>query len=128
MRKAADIFAIVIGTFLLVEGIWGLTSPIVFGVLTTNLTHAIIHIVLGLIGIVTGCRGRARAFCIFLGILLLAVGLLRFVPSVRDIIISLLNVNIAVAWLNIIVGAVALLVSLGSEKSNFIREPPGSDV
>ncbi len=128
MRKAADIFAIVIGTFLLVEGIWGLTSPIVFGVLTTNLTHAIIHIVLGLIGIVTGWRGRARGFCIFLGILLLAVGLLRFVPGVRDIIISLLNVNIAVAWLNIIVGAVALLVSLGSEKSKFIREPPGSDV
>lgn len=117
MRRATDIFAIVIGAFLLIEGIWGLTSPVVFGVLTTNLTHAIIHIFLGLIGIVTGWRKQARGFCIFLGILLLAVGLLRFVPGAGGIILSLLNVNIAVAWLNIVVGAVALLVSFGGQKS-----------
>lgn len=117
MRKATDIFAIVIGAFLLIEGIWGLTSPVVFGVLTTNLTHAVIHIVLGLIGIATGWRGQARAFCIFLGILLLAVGLLRFVPGASELIVSLLNVNLAVAWLNIVVGAVALLVSIAGGRS-----------
>lgn len=92
---------------MLIEGIFGLTSSIVFGVLTTHVTHAIIHIVLGLIGIATGWRRQARGFCIFLGILLLAVGLLRFVPGASDLIVSLLNVNIAVAWLNIVVGAVA---------------------
>lgn len=117
MRKATDIFAIVIGVFLLIEGIWGLTRPVVFGILTTNLTHAVIHIVLGLIGIATGCRGQARGFCIFLGILLLAVGLLRFVPGANELIVSLLNVNIAVAWLNIVVGVVASLVSLAGGRS-----------
>jgi len=117
MRKATDIFAILIGAFLLIEGIWGLTSEVVFGVLTTNRTHAIIHIVLGLIGIATGVRRQARGFCIFLGILLLAVGVLRFVPGASEIIVSILNVNIAVAWLNIVVGAVALLVSFGGHKS-----------
>ena len=117
MRKATDIFAIVIGAFLLIEGIWGLTSPVVFGILTTNLTHAVIHIVLGLIGIATGWRRQARGFCIFLGILLLAVGLLRFVPGASELIVSLLNVNIAVAWLNIAIGAVVLLVSLAGGKS-----------
>ncbi len=107
----------VIGAFLLIEGIWGMTSDVVFGVLTTNRLHAVIHILLGLIGLATGWMARARGFCIFLGILLLAVGLLRFVPGVGDLIVSILNVNPAVAILNIVVGGVALLVSLGMRGS-----------
>ncbi len=122
MRKTCDIFAIVIGAFLFIEGIWGLNSEVVFGILTINRTHAIIHILLGLIGIVVGWRGAARGFCIFLGLLLLAVGILRFVPGVNDIIVSILNVNFAVAWLNIVVGAVALLTTLVGQKSVISRE------
>ncbi len=117
MRKPADIFAMVIGAFLLIEGIWGMTSDVVFGVLTTNRLHAVIHILLGLIGLATGWMARARGFCIFLGILLLAVGLLRFVLGVGEMIVAILNVNPAVAILNIVVGAVALLVSLGMRGS-----------
>ncbi len=103
MRKPTDIFALLIGAFLLIEGFWGLTSDVVFGVLTTNRTHAIIHIVLG-------------GFCIFLGALLLAVGALRFVPGAADLIVQLLNVNPAVAVLNIAVGAVALLLAFAGPK------------
>ncbi len=117
MRKPADIFAMVIGAFLLIEGIWGMTSDVVFGVLTTNRLHAVIHILLGLIGLATGWMARARGFCIFLGILLLAVGLLRFVLGVGEMIVAILNVNPAVAILNIVVGGVALLVSLGMRGS-----------
>ena len=40
-RGMIGTYAIIIGLFLLVEGIWGLFSPVVFGVLTTNMTHAI---------------------------------------------------------------------------------------
>lgn len=116
MSRATNGFAILIGAFLLAEGLWGLTSPIVFGVFSTNLTHAVIHIVLGIIGIAVGWLGRARSYCIFLGLLLLAVGLLRFVPGADDLIVRLLNVNIAVAWLNIIVGAVALLVAFWPDR------------
>ncbi len=110
-KTATSIFAIVIGLFLVVEGIMGLKSDVVFGILTTNLLHAIIHLVLGLIGLYAGWAGRARAYCIFLGGLLLVVGLLRFVPGASDLIVQILNVNIAVAWVNIVVGLVALLVS-----------------
>ncbi len=110
-KSATSIFAILIGVFLVMEGIWGLTSEVVFGILTTNLTHAIIHLVLGMVGIIAGWMGRARGFCIFLGILLLAVGLLRFVPGASELIVQILNVNIAVAWVNIVIGAIALIVS-----------------
>ena len=105
-------FAIVIGIFLLIEGGWGLFSPVVFGVLTTNVTHAIIHILLGAAGIGAGLAKKARGFCIFLGALLLAVGILRFVPGVGDLIVRILNVNEAVAFLNIAVGAVSLAIGL----------------
>lgn len=107
-------FASIIGVFLLVEGIWGLFSPVVFGVLTTNVLHACIHIVLGIIGIYTGMKGGARGFSLFLGILLVAVGAMRFLPVVGDLTVSLLNVNQAVAIFNIVVGIVAILVSRAS--------------
>jgi len=110
----SSMFAVVVGAFLLIEGIWGLFSPIVFGVLTTNKLHAIIHIGLGATGIWTGMKGGSRPFCIFLGALLLAVGVLRFIPGVGELIVSILNVNHAVAYLNIAVGIVALLVGFGS--------------
>lgn len=113
-RTATSIFAIAIGLFLVIEGFLGLKSDVVFGVLTTNFTHAIIHIVLGVAGLYLGWVGRARPYCIFLGLLLLAVGLLRFVPGASDLIVQILNVNIAVAWVNIVAGLLALLVSFAS--------------
>ena len=115
--KVVNTFAIIIGAFLLIEGLWGLMSPVVLGMLTTNLPHAIIHIVLGIIGIVAGWNRRARGFCIFVGALLLVVGMLRFVPGAGEVIVRILNVNVAVAWLNIVVGAVALLIVFAAPKA-----------
>jgi len=111
---ACGLFAILVGTFLLIEGVWGLSSPVVFGVLTTNTLHAVIHIALGVIGIWVGLKGGARKYCLFLGVLLLAVGALWFVPVTGSIITSLLNVNAAVTYLNLVVGAVALLLAFTS--------------
>lgn len=107
----SSMFAMLVGAFLVVEGIWGMFSPVVFGVLTTNVLHACIHIVLGLIGIWTGMKGGEKGFLTFLGILLIAVGVLRFVPGINDVIVSLLNVNYAVAYFNIAVGVISLIVA-----------------
>ena len=111
-KSLADRFAILIGLFLLMEGIWELFSPVVFVVLTGNVLHGVIHIVLGLIGISLGWKARARGFCIFLGLLLLVVGGLWFVPGPKELITQLLNVNQAVALLNLTVGAIALVLGL----------------
>ncbi|MDQ2665891.1 MAG: DUF4383 domain-containing protein [Gemmatimonadota bacterium] len=107
----ASRFAQIIGVFLLVEGIWGLFSPVVFGVLTTNMLHASIHIVLGILGLYTGMKGGARAYALGLGVLLIAVGVMRFLPVVSALTVSLLNVNQAVAIFNIVVGVIAVMVS-----------------
>lgn len=104
-------FTITLGVLLLIEGTWGLFSPVVFGVLSTNLFHALIHIALGIAGIWCGRAGRVRGYLLFVGGLLLAVGLLWFVPGVQDIIVRLLNANRAVACVNIVVGIVALAMA-----------------
>ncbi len=111
-------FAILVGAFLLVEGSWGFFSPVVFGVLTTNTLHAVIHVALGVIGLWVGLKSGARNYCLFLGVLLVAVGALWFVPGVRSIITSLLNVNAAVAYLNLAVGAVALALAFTARQQD----------
>lgn len=113
-------WSIAVGSFLIVEGAWGLMSPVVFGVLTTNTLHACIHIVLGIVGIVAGMRGGARGFSTFLGVLLIAVGILRFVPVASDIVVSLLNVNYAVAYFNIAVGVISLVIARTSRRETAV--------
>ncbi len=110
-------FAMIAGVFLIIEGIWGMFSPMVFGVFSTNKLHATIHIVLGVLGIYTAMNKGARMWCMLVGLLIIVVGVLRFVPGIGDIIVSLLNVNEAVAIFNIVVGAAALLVAKMSART-----------
>ena len=129
-RTAADVFAVVIGAFLLIEGVWGFFSPVVFGILTTNTLHAIIHVILGITGIMLGYRDKARGFCWFLGGLLLVVGVLRFIPGANQIVIDLLNVNDAVGIMNIVIGLMGLAAAALSSKkamaSTFDNRPSTS--
>lgn len=107
----SSIWAMILGTFLLIEGLWGMMSPVVFGVLTTNTLHAAIHIVLGIAGLYTGLKDGSRQWCLVVGGILLVVGVLRFVPVVGDILQSLLAVNSTVAMFNIVVGIVTIVIA-----------------
>lgn len=106
-----QIVALLIGIFLLIEGIWGEFSDVVFGVLTTNRIRATIHILLGLVGIYTALKGGARNFLIFGGLIVAAVGVFWFLPVTGPLMVSVLAVNQAVAILNVIVGAIAIAVA-----------------
>ena len=114
--SCVNIFAILLGNFLVIEGMWGMFSPIVFGILTTNLLHAAIHLLLGVTGIYLGTRNQARKFSLYEGVLLLVIGIFYFVPGTDDLIITLFNVNNAVAYLNIIVGILGILLALLTSK------------
>jgi uncharacterized membrane protein HdeD (DUF308 family) len=117
-------FAMLLGVFLLIEGCWGLFSPVVFGVLSTNRLHAVIHIVLGIVGILAGRSGAARNYLLGVGALLAVVGILRFVPGASDLVVSLLNVNFAVAYFNIAVGLISLLIGFSAPRSGSASAPP----
>ncbi len=111
------IFALLIGAFLLIEGVWGEFSDVIFGALTTNRVRATIHILLGLIGIWTAFKGGSRMFLIIGGIIIALVGVLWFLPPTNSLMVSILAVNQPVAILNIIVGAVALAVAFLTNRS-----------
>jgi hypothetical protein len=113
----ASRFALIIGILLLVEGIWGLFSFKVFGALTTNPSHAVIHIALAVAALWAWRSGRACGYSTFLGILLLVVGILWFMPGTQWVIIQFLNVNLAGAWVNIGIGLVALLCARISRRA-----------
>jgi len=115
---------LLISVFLLIEGIWGLFSPVIYWVLTLNRTHAIIHIVLGVGGLIARQKGKIRSFFGFLGSLLIVGAGLWFVPATRELPRGLLDVNRAVATLNFILGVVALVVAFTEGASRRTGLPP----
>lgn len=113
---SVNIFAIILGAFFLIEGIWGMFSDVVLGSLTTNRLHAFIHLLLGVNCIYFGMRNRARKFILFVGVLLLVVGTCFFLPTVDKLVMDIFAVNKNVAYLNIIVGILSILIAVFSPK------------
>lgn len=100
-------FATILGIFLLVEGIWGMFSPVVFGILPTNVLRASIHLALGALGVWAGRSDKARSYLVWTGSVLLLVGVLRFIPVASEYVASLLAVDTTVAMVNIVLGLVS---------------------
>jgi len=109
-------YTLLLSIFLLSEGIWGLFSYTVFAFMTTNLTHAVIHIALGITGIFLAINHKTYGYCLIVGSLLAVVGAMYMIPATRAIIVKLLNVNEAVAVFNVVAGGFALLVAYAGER------------
>ncbi len=107
MRALAFILAL----FLLLAGVWGFFSPVVFMFFTTNFVHACVETLLGLIGL-GAARRHARGYLLWVGLLLVVVGILYFVPIASLYVTGLLAVNTYVAAFNIIVGGLCAIVAL----------------
>ena len=120
---ASSGFAVVLGLLLLIEGVWGLFSPVVFGLLTTNVLHACIHLVLGGLALWAGSTRHARGYLGFLGVLLIAVSALWFIPATRGFIVDTLSVNRAVAIVNLVIGILCLLLRSAGPRTVIVEEP-----
>jgi len=111
-QSLSRVLTIVISLFLLAEGIWGLFRPVVFGILTTNRAHAIIHILLGVGGLLAVRKGAIKGYFGFLGSLFIVVAVFWFVPAWRNMPRDLLNVNWAVAVVALLLGIVCLAIAI----------------
>ena len=116
---------LILPAFLLSKGIWGLFSPVVYGVLTTNRTHAIVHILLGVAGLIARWKGAIKGYFGFLGSLLIVVAFLWLLPATRDVLSDLLNMNSAVAILNFVLGVVALAIAITANPRRRFGSPTG---
>jgi hypothetical protein len=109
------VLAWILALFLLVIGVWGFFSPVVLMFFTTNFVHACIETLLGLIGL-GAARHHARGYLLFVGTLLLVVGILYFVPIASLWVTGLLAVNTYVAAFNIIVGGICVIVAMSGRR------------
>jgi hypothetical protein len=100
-----------IGSWLLLEGIWGMFNPVVFGFITTNPLRAGIHILLGFVGLFAAFNGFARKYLWGAGLIVLAVGVMYFIPAGRGIT-DRLAVNSAAAVINVVIGASAVICAI----------------
>ena len=108
-------FALVIGVLLLVEGVWGMFSPVVFGVLDTNPAHVALGLALGLAGLrVAGGWGSARRYCYWLGGVMLVVGGLRLLPDFASLMFVTLEINEVEAVFSVGIAAFALALAYAS--------------
>jgi hypothetical protein len=105
--SSSNRFTTAISTWLLVEGVWGLFSPEVFGVLSTNRLHAVIHLALAFWGLKSAFVGGAKTFLWLVGVLLVVLGMIYFIPGGQSVT-DLLAVNEAVAVLNLVLGGASL--------------------
>ncbi len=108
-RRGAGL-TFLIGLFLLIEGIWGCFSPIVFGGLSLNHTQAVLHLALG-VGAVIASGIRPATYLAFVGLALLFIGVLWALPDSRDSIEHALAVNRPGAILDVTLGVLCLLTS-----------------
>jgi uncharacterized membrane protein len=104
-------YSLLLGIFLLAEGIWGLFSSTVFTFMTTNLNHAVIHIALGVLGIVLSVTHKAYGYLIFTGSVLAVAGAIYMIPATRYIVVQWFNMNEVVAVFNVVAGLIALMVA-----------------
>ncbi|MBI2670402.1 DUF4383 domain-containing protein [Candidatus Woesearchaeota archaeon] len=104
--------ALILGIVLLVIGLWGLFAQTIiwFGV---NILQSVLHLIAAGFGIWQGTKGDGKLYNMIIGWIGVALGVLGFVPGVKDWFLSLLNINMATTWLHLVIGVVFLGIGYG---------------
>jgi len=118
-RALALIFGIVylgigiLGFVPAIGGTLGQTPSVLLGYIQTNLLHNIVHIVIGLAGLIAaGSEARAFAFCRWFGVALIVLGLIGYTRPNPFGVIPLGGLDV---WVHVASGIVLALAGfLGS--------------
>jgi hypothetical protein len=126
-RSAAQVFALVIGTTLVVAGILGFfynasfgtgdgtERDAVLGILDVNGWHNVVHVLTGVVGLaVAGAYDGARLYALGFGAIYLVVALLGFVAGDGDEIFNLLPVNTEDNILHLLIGIAGVSAGLAT--------------
>ena len=119
MASTQKIFALVLGIVLALVGILGfINNPIIgdSGFFGTNMYQDILHIIAGAFGIWVGTKGMGQGYNLSLGWIAIVLGIIGFIPKVKDLLLQWLNINTEITILHIVIGIVALLVYYTTEK------------
>src|SRR3989344_6245315 len=101
----------VFGAVLVLLGLVGFVSAPVLGIFGVNTAQNVLHLVGGALGLWLASKGSGKAFNQWLGYIALVVGILGFVPVVKDLLASIFAINTAISVLHVAVGVVSLAVA-----------------
>ncbi len=115
MANVQKNFALIVGIVLAIIGIWGLFTESILGI-GVNIAQSILHLIAAAFGIYVGTKGQGKGYNQTIGWIGIVLGILGFIPGIKDQLLTLLNVNMATTWLHIVVGVVALIVAYAVKK------------
>lgn len=127
----ARLYATVVGAVLVIAGIIGFFysasfgSPgevdDVFGILSVNAWHNIVHILTGAIGLLVAGYA-ARQYALWLGIVYLIVAVWGFIIGSGDSILGFIPINTADNFLHLILGALGVLAAMATPRTAARRD------
>ena len=112
-------FALILGIVLLLVGILGFfDNPIVGnnGYFGTNTYQDILHLIAGACGVYAGTKGKGSGYNMIIGWIGIALAVLGFIQGIKELFLSLLNINIQITVLHLVLGIITLLVAYGVRK------------
>ena len=109
-------YALVLGFVLTLVGIWGFFTTSILGWFDVNRLHSSVHLIAGLIGIYAGTKTDGSMYNMVFGWVYGLLGVLGFIPGARDLLASLLNINLGGNVLHILIGIVSLGMYYGASK------------
>jgi len=119
-NSPARLYAVVIGAVLVLAGIIGFfynstftsdksVHDDVFGILSVNGWHNVVHLATGLLGLVMArSLTTARQYALLLGVVYIAVAIWGFIIGSGDSILSIVPVNTEDNILHLLIGAAGL--------------------
>jgi hypothetical protein len=117
-RSPAQIYAGVIGATLVIAGVIGFfysasfgapgTTHDVFGVLSVNAWHNIVHILTGVVGLVSLGYAAARSYALVLGVVYVAIAIWGFILGDLGAILGFIPVNTEDSVLHAAIGLTGL--------------------
>lgn len=119
MVNTQKTFALILGIVLVLVGILGFIENNLIGdngYFGTNTIQDVLHLIAGAFGIYAGTKGRGPGYNITIGWIGIVLGILGFIPKIKDLLANLLNINPVITVLHLIIGIVALLVYYLAEK------------
>lgn len=116
MANTQKTFALVLGIVLLLVGIWGFFTDSILGIFGVNVAQSVLHVIAGIFGVYVGTKGMGSGYNSSIGWIGIVLAVLGFVPGAKDLLMSLLNINMATTYLHLVIGVVALGVYYTADK------------
>jgi len=109
-------YALVLGIVLSIVGILGFFTSSILNIFGINALQSILHLIAAAFGIYVGTKGQGRGYNLSIGWIGVILGILGFIPGIKDVLLNLLNINAGITWLHLVIGLVSLGVAYGVKK------------